>query len=113
MSHISNTKKIPCRWMSATASKTAERSAGVTHPVLNESLIIMIIHNKRVHTSDKGLLHDANNDTILGNVSSEIKEVVSYAHRLYKLLSTAFGGYICCPRIFPANKNINVLPYIQ
>jgi hypothetical protein len=71
--------------MSATASKTAERSAGVMHPVLNEPLIILIIHGKRVHTSDKGLLHDANNDSILGNVSHEIKEVMSYAHRMYEL----------------------------
>ena len=60
--------------MSATASKTAKRSADVTNPVFDEPLII---YGTRVHTSDKGFHHDANYGSVLGNVGLEIKKVTS------------------------------------
>lgn len=70
----------------------------------------MIIRGRMIHTSDEGLHHNANNDTILGNVGFEIKEVMSYTHRLHELLTMTFGRYVCPPIILPTDKNINVFP---
>lgn len=66
-----------------------------------------------IHTSDSGLLHDADNDSILGYVGFEIKEVVPDAPRMYELLSIALIRYEMPPIIVPSDVNVNLAPCTQ